>query len=168
MGPFWAVAQLVPGRTQFALAMLTRAGFQPYCPLLREWRTGRRGQQQREVALFPGYTFLVIQLQWHAARWAPGTLGLIMNGIQPARVPDNVIDDIRRREVRGAIELPKPAEFRPGDPVRILSGAFEGHLALYAGMKPHERIEVLLSFLGSQQRVTLPRDAVAAPTDGAT
>jgi hypothetical protein len=29
-------------------------------------------------------------------------------------------------------------------------------------MKPHERIEVLLTLLGGQQRVTLPRDDVEA------
>ena len=36
-------------------------------------------------ALSPGYSFVLIELQWHAARWAPGTLGLVMDGITPAR-----------------------------------------------------------------------------------
>jgi hypothetical protein len=33
-----------------------------------------------------------------------------------ARVPDHVIDDIRQREVRGAVELPKLPGLRAGDP----------------------------------------------------
>jgi transcription antitermination factor NusG len=60
------------------------------------------------------------------------------------------------------IELPQPPRLRAGDPVRVLSGPFAGRLALYADMKPHERVEVLLAFLGAQQRVTLPQGDVAA------
>jgi hypothetical protein len=44
--------------------------------------------------------------------------------------------------------------------VRILAGPFAGHLGLYAGMRPHERVLVLLGVLGGQQRVDLARDAV--------
>src|SRR5262249_51383604 len=54
------------------------------------------------------------------------------------------------------------AEMRPGDAVRILRGPFEGHLAIYHGMKPRQRVEVLLSLLGSRQRMTLAADAVEA------
>jgi len=74
-------------------------------------------------------------------------------------VPDAVIDEIRSRERGGLIELPKPPRARPGDAVRILRGPFEGKLAVYAGMKPRARVEVLLGLLG---RVTLAADAVGA------
>ena len=56
--------------------------------------------------LFVGYGFVWISLQWYAARWCPGTLGLIMDGIVPAKVPDCVISELRSRERHGAIELP--------------------------------------------------------------
>jgi transcription antitermination factor NusG len=55
-----------------------------------------------------------------------------------------------------------------GERVRILGGPFEGHLGLYAGMRPHARVEVLLALLGGQQRVTLPRGSIElAPNSGA-
>jgi transcriptional antiterminator RfaH len=111
--------------------------------------------------LFPGYAFVLIQLQWHAARWAPGVAMLIMDGDHPARVPDGVITEIRGRERNGLIDLPRPG-LRRGDRVRILHGPFAGRLALYAGMKPRERVEVLLSLLGGQQRVELPAADIAA------
>src|SRR3954468_14353887 len=112
--------------------------------------------------LFPAYAFIVIEQQWHRARWSIGGAGLIMDGEHPARVPDQVIAGIRAREVRGAVELPKSSGLKPGDHVKILGGPFRGHLALYAGMKPHQRVEVLLALLGSQQRVSLPRAHVEA------
>jgi transcriptional antiterminator RfaH len=105
---YWTVAQLQPQREAFALSMLARADFQVYAPRLREWRTMRGGRQkQYERSLFPGYAFLLIQLQWHAARWCPGVVRLVMDGLQPAKVPDAVIEEIRGREHNGVIELPK-------------------------------------------------------------
>ena len=78
------------------------------------------------MVLFPGYAFVLIQLQWHAARWAPGTLGLIMDGVGSAHVPDGVIAEIRRREVDGLIELAPPSPLRRGARVRILRGPSPG------------------------------------------
>ena len=51
--------------------------------------------------------------------------------------------------------LPKASGFRRGDHVRIKRGLFVGRLAIFADMKPHQRVEVLLGLLGGEQRVTL-------------
>jgi transcriptional antiterminator RfaH len=150
---YWAVAQLQPQRQAFALSMLARADFQVYAPRLREWRAMPSGGplRQRELPLFPGYAFLLIQLQWHAARWCPGVTRLVMDGLHPARVPDTVIEEIRAHECNGVIELPRRL-LKPGDRVRLLTGPFQGHLAIYAGMSGSERVAVLLQILGGAQR----------------
>jgi transcriptional antiterminator RfaH len=109
---------------------------------------------------FPGYAFVLIVLQWHAARWCPGVFNLIMDGTGPARVPDAVISEIRSRERDGLVELPKPLGLQRGDRVRITAGAFAEHLALYEGQTAHERVAVLLQFLGGQQRTELPASAI--------
>jgi transcriptional antiterminator RfaH len=83
-----------------------------------------------------------------------------MNGVGPAAVAEAVIEDLKARETGGLIELPQPPKFRPGDRLRVLHGPFAGHIGLYAGMKPRERIEVLLALLGGSQRVTLAADSV--------
>jgi transcription antitermination factor NusG len=41
-----------------------------------------------------------------------------------------------------------------------MRGPFAGCVGLYAGMRPHQRVEVLLAILGGSQRVTLAADAV--------
>jgi transcription antitermination factor NusG len=104
--------------------------------------------------------FLTVEAQWYAARWSLGVIGLIMDGVRPARVADHIIDDLRKRERNGLIELPKRSGLKPGDQARILQGPFAGHLGLYAGMRPHERVLVLLQLLGGQQRVELARNAI--------
>jgi transcriptional antiterminator RfaH len=149
---FWSVARIQ--REALALHTLGLLGYEVYLPRLRAHRVmhGRKIELRR--ALFPGYCFVQIELQWHAARWAPGVIGLVMDGIVPARVPQNAIEEIRRREVGGLIVLERQGAKR-GDRVRILRGPFEGHLAIYHDSKPRDRIEVLLKLLGSTQRATL-------------
>jgi transcriptional antiterminator RfaH len=168
---YWCCLQLEPHRERLALHCLSTVnGFEVYSPRIRAPRPQRAGRRRQRAEdedptqpLFPGYCFALIVLQWHAARWSPGVLRIVLDGSLPAKVPDNVIADLRARERNGAIELPKPPELKHGDRVKILSGPFEAHWAIYADMRPHQRVEVLLSLLGSQQRVTLPRDAIAAP-----
>jgi transcriptional antiterminator RfaH len=157
---FWTVARLLQRHEALAMHALAVAGYETYLPRLREMRVSRGRKIEVRPPLFPGYCFVAIELQWHAARWSAGVIGLIMGGGgQPARVPDSVIAEIRRRERNGLVELPRPRGLRIGDEVRITRGVLEGRLALYQGMRPQQRVEVLLAVLG---RVTLPRGDVEA------
>jgi len=154
---YWCAARLQARREHLALRFLAQSGYETYFPQLREHRFSYGRKIEVRPALFPGYAFVLIQLQWHPARWAPGTLGLIMDGIQPAKVPDPVIEEIRSRERDGLIDLPKPPPLRRGARVRILRGPFTGHLAIFADMRPRQRVEILLQLLGGEQRVTLAK-----------
>jgi transcriptional antiterminator RfaH len=158
---YWTAAQLEPNRERIALHLLTQERFTVYAPKLRVRRTVRGRREDSEVPLFPNYLFIQIELQWYRARWCPGVVRLLMNGIVPAKVPDAVIEEIRGRERNGAVELPK-RRLKPGDPVRLLAGPFRGHLAIYAGMSGLERVTVLLQILGGQQRATLAQQDVEA------
>ena len=76
-----------------------------------------------------------------------------MDGDRPARVPDRTIVEIRDREIDGLIEL--PSRLKPGDRVLVLAGPFAGHVGLYAGQAPAERVLILLSLLGAARQVAL-------------
>jgi transcriptional antiterminator RfaH len=159
---FWACAQLEPQRTALALHCLGLAGYEVYCPRLRE-QLRRRGRKiVRTPPLFPGYTFVLVVSGWWNARWSPGVIRLIMDGLQPAHVPDAIISEIKSRERGGLIELVKPHGFKPGMRVRVVSGPLSEQIGLLAALRPHERVLVLLQLLGGQQRVELARNAVEA------
>jgi hypothetical protein len=50
------------------------------------------------------------------------------------------------------VQLPKQrGEFERGHKVRVVAGALEGQLALFEGLKPRARVEVLLTLLGTQR-----------------
>jgi transcriptional antiterminator RfaH len=131
-------------------------------PRLRERRRRNGRLIETRPLLFPGYGFVLVVGGWWQARWSIGVAGLIMDGAGPARVADSIIDGIRARERNGLVELAPPPGLRPGDRVRVTAGPFAGHLGLYAGMRPRERVLVLLQLLGSAQRVELGKDDVEA------
>jgi transcriptional antiterminator RfaH len=157
---YWCCAQLQASRERLALHCLSAVnGFEVYSPRIRPARA-RRGDDTRP--LFPGYCFVLIVSQWWAARWSPGIVRLVMDGLQPARVPSHVLDEIRRREVRGVVELPKAPGMQVGDRVKVLSGPLVGLTGLYQGMNGRQRIDILLSILGGACRVTLAKSDIAA------
>ena len=161
---FWTAARIMPRRERLALHCLKVSGFETYVPRTRDRRIVR-GRKVNEIAqLFPSYVFVLIELQWHAARFALGVASLIMDGEKPARVPDAVISDLRGRERNGLIKLPPPpkpiAPFSAGDELRIRSGPFTGLHGLYAGMAPRERIFVLLQMLGGERTIELAQGDV--------
>src|SRR5262245_33377736 len=160
MQPYWCAARAPAQREALAEHFLRQQGYTVYLPRLRQHRVARGRQIETRPPLFPGYLFVEIVVGWWQAQWCPGTLGLVKNCGVPVQVPDGVLNDIRKREVRGLVELPKPPRFKPGDPIRIKYGALAGHTGLFAGMKPHERVAVLLQWLGSERRLELAADAV--------
>jgi transcriptional antiterminator RfaH len=162
---YWCCAQIESTRERLALHCLSAVHhYEIYSPrIAASAKAQRQGVVDRP--LFPGYVFVWIVAQWWQARWSPGVIRLVLADAMPARVPDAIIDGLRKRERDGLIHLPRARTMQRGDPVRIVGGAFTGHLALYAGMKPRERVEVLLAMLGAHQRVVLPkRDIVAVRT----
>ena len=159
---YWCCAQVEPRRERLASHCLTLAGYEIYQPLLREQRRSHGRKITVAPPLFPGYLFVWVVRGWWDARWSPGVVRLIMDGLLPARVPDAVIAEIRGRERNGLVELPKLRGLTPGTRVRVISGPLREQIGILALLRPHERVLVLLQLLGGQQRVELARNAIEA------
>jgi transcription antitermination factor NusG len=160
---YWSVARIENRREALALGCLALAGYSSYYPKLREVRRLSGGRKVEIVApLFLGYAFVTIEDQWHAARWSPGVLGLLMSGDRPARVPDGTVEALQDRERQGVVWLPTKAAFAKGDAIRVTDGPLMGLLGLFEGMRSGDRVAVLIAFMGGNQRVTLPATSVTA------
>jgi transcriptional antiterminator RfaH len=161
MSRFWACAQLETHRERLALHFLELNGFTTYAPRIRAQRmTPTHRESPRGCSR--ATRSIWIELQWHAARWAPGVIRLVCSGgTEPARVPPSVIDDLKSRESGGYVVLPKVRGLERGDKVKITVGPFANHLALFDGMRGSERVLVQLALLGSTQRVELARSDIA-------
>jgi transcriptional antiterminator RfaH len=137
---YWTVAQTESQRERTASNHLARSGFEVYLPRLKKRKTVE--------PLFPGYIFVRIVQHWHAINTTIGVLRVLLAGEHPARLPDDVLEEIRAREDRrGFIRLPKRTHKR-GAKVRIVRGTFADHLGIYDGASRKDRERVLLAVLG--------------------
>jgi transcriptional antiterminator RfaH len=144
---YWCCARTELRGENKARHFLELNGYGSYIPLVRSQRIRRGRRSEKIEPLFPSYIFVAIQDgRWWSARWCVGILSVIMSGDQPAHVADSIVDEIRRREVRGAVELPRSRGLRAGDRVRILSGPFRDRFAIYADMSGLERVCVLQAY----------------------
>jgi transcriptional antiterminator RfaH len=150
--PYWAIAVALSQREDLVKHHLTQEGFEVYVPKIRA--------AKRAAPLFPGYLMVRVELRWYPIRWCPGVLKLLMAGDIPAKLADAVVDEIKGREVKGFVKLPPPPSLQEGQPVRVLSGTFAGHTAIYAGMSGTQRERVLLDLLGQSVAVTMPIGSV--------
>jgi hypothetical protein len=74
-------AQLEPNRTALALHCFGLAGFETYEQQLREAAPPSCRKITITPPLFPGYAFVMIVSGWWNARWSPGVVRLIMDGL---------------------------------------------------------------------------------------
>src|SRR5262245_826835 len=95
---YWAVARLEPHKELLALYGLGLAGYETYLPRLRERRVSHGRRIEVRPPLFPGYAFCVVEGPVACGGGALEVIGLIMDGIQPVRVADRIISEIRSRE----------------------------------------------------------------------
>jgi transcriptional antiterminator RfaH len=150
----WAVVQCKSQREHAVRLLLGRMNLECYLPRIRV--------RKRITPLFPGYLFTRLGQQFYSVLWTPHVIRLLMAGLEPARLDDNVIAELRRRERGGLVQLPQPPRLRRGQPVRLTRGSFAGCVGLYDGMATGDRQRVLLELLGRKVRIELDTNAVAS------
>jgi transcriptional antiterminator RfaH len=148
----WSVVQTKPQCEQLVRNRLMRSQIETYLPKIKI--------HGRIALLFPAYLFVRIAESFYEVRWTDGVIRLLMAGEQPARLADEVIMDIRKREVGGYVKLPKRNILKKGDKLQITNGSFAGHIGVCDGMGSRERVRILLELLGRQVPVELPDTAI--------
>ena len=115
---------------------------------------------------FPGYLFVSLDLEElgsDALRWTPGTRGLVSFGGEPATVPEQFVQKLKKHLVeRASMSQPEALRFNQGDQIRIVSGPLEGYKALFdMHLADRDRVQVLLTYLSDQfRRVKLDVSAI--------
>jgi transcriptional antiterminator RfaH len=106
---------------------------------------------------FPGYLFVQggsLGVEVSAIQAQPGVVRVVAFGGTPCAVDEAVVAALRAKveELNGEGGLPQHP-FKPGEAVRLRRGPLEGMDAVFVGpMRPAQRVQVLLTFLGRQQQ----------------
>lgn len=165
-GERWFAVQCQAHREAFAANQLRAQGFTVFLPLRpKTWRHARR-LETRHVAFFPGYLFLVLDLDQDRWRSVNGTIGvkrLVMVGgaIRPMALPPGIIEALLcQADDRGCLRPGGP--LRIGQNVRILAGPFGDLLGELIELDENGRVRVLIELLGARVPAALSRGEVVA------
>jgi len=157
----WYLVYTKPRGEELARVNLERQGFEAYLPLVR-MRRRRMGRGHVVVEpLFPRYLF--IHLDAEQDNWAPirstfGVTRLIRFGMDPAQVPDELIQRLKSREDNKGIQDLDPDNFKRGDAVRVAEGPMMGFEGIFLARSSSDRVIVLLDIVGKHTRVKLSID----------
>lgn len=155
----WYLVHTKPKQERRALDNLQRQGYPCFLPLVPVESVRRGRLAVVEQALFPRYLFIQLDDSLHARAWGPvrSTLGvtrLVSFGLQPARVPDDLIAQLRQ-QLQDLAAAPQPL-FQPGQTVRVTQGPFAGLDCIYQMPDGDQRAIVLLTLLQRPVRVPVP------------
>lgn len=159
----WYLIHTKPKQESIAKENLERQDYPVYLPLAVV-RRKRRGKSARVIeAMFPRYLFIHLSEQtddWGPIRSTIGVSSLIRFGIEPAKIPQTLIDALVAREnSEGIHELPVK-DFKQGQEVVISEGPFEGYEAIFATHASKERVSLLLKIAGKTVKVKLKQELI--------
>lgn len=159
----WFCLKSQPKHEHIAAAHIRREmELEVFLPRIRFQRSTRTGKVWVTEALFPGYLFARFDL-CHALRRVQacrGVRGVVHFGDRWPAIPAEAIAELKAHVGDETLRVVTP-DFEPGDRVRITGGAFHGLEALVSQvLSGHQRVAVLLEFLGRQSTVVVSREAL--------
>ena len=106
--------------------------------------------------LFPGYIFINTSLEKYSAlKYTMGIKNIIKFGDNFAYMSNEDIKAMEMVEQASKID-PVASQIQIGQDALISMGTLKGSMVKICSLPSKERVSVLLSFLGSMRRVTVP------------
>ncbi len=159
----WVVVNTHSRRETCAIENLQRQKFGVYCPMVRRRRSHARTVKDVLRPLFPSYVFVAIapaRQRWRPILSTYGVRGIVRCGDEPSTIDPRFIDNLRAREIDGAIVRP-PSPYRVGQAVQIIGGPFDGIVATILSMDEKDRVVVLLDLMNRGVKVQVESQHVA-------
>jgi transcriptional antiterminator RfaH len=163
----WCVVHTQPSKELLAKQHLIDQGYEVYLPRFKKICRHARKVEEKLVPLFPRYLFLGMDLtsaRWRSVNGTRGVSHLLMSDdLNPAKVPTRVVEDLKSHEMGdGTLPVTSLETFIKGDKVRITEGAFQDQTAVFESLDDKSRVQLLLTFMGREMKMTLPSYAVEA------
>jgi len=162
-GKSWYLIYSKPRQEKAAVENLLRQNYVVYFPQVSQLRTRRGKRQQVVEPLFPRYLFIHLDAQtdnWAPIRSTLGVMSLVRFGIEPARVPDELVEILKSRQNDDGLHEWAEPKLAVGDKARVVSGALAGYEGLFLARNSRERVVLLLAVADRQVRAVLARDQI--------
>ncbi len=153
MAKQWFVGKTKQGQETIAERHLRRQSFETYLPMyINEWC-----RFPRLRPFLPSYIFIRLDLTqaWMCVKYTIGMRSLLCVGETPRSLSSTVIEDLKKRERHGVINLPPEfvCKFKKGEKVKIKGTGVE---ALFGEPLDHKRARVFIDLLGRSNELIVP------------
>ncbi len=159
----WYLIHTKPQQEQVAKENLERQNYIIYLPMMKI-RSKRRGRTISVIdPLFPRYLFIYLSDKtdnWQPLRSTIGVTTVVKFGMEPAKVPDTLIEDIRQRENQDGLHESPKGEYTQGQQVRITEGPMEGYEGLFHAKNGEQRVVLLLNIAENTARIQVYIDKI--------
>ncbi len=159
----WMVAVADWKGEQPALESLAVLGLSCYCPMYRQRSVVRGRVMWSDRWLLGRYFFVGFTEAWRAVFTARGIAGVLKarSALTPGLVADEVVAELRAREVGGYVPVYSPRFFK-GQKVRVTDGPFEGTDGLFDSFKDEDSSFVFLNVFGRASRTSVSSEMLAS------
>ena len=148
----WLIASFKINELKKVETNLVNQNFQYYLPKLI---TKKINSNPKEVVLFPGYIFVNTYVEKYSAlQYTVGIKSIIKFGKNIAYISNEDIKAMKVVEQASKIE-PIPIQIKLGQEALIIKGSLKGSIVKICSFSSKERVNVLLSFLGSTRSVNI-------------
>jgi len=149
----WFVLNTKPKKEFQVEKIFSEGGFKIYNPKYR--------QENRILPFFSGYEFIYFNhpSQYRTVKYTRGVRKVISNEKGPIPITETIINEIKKREIDGFIELNKyGSEPETGDEVQIMEGALKGLRGIFKKeLTPKERAVILLNYVSYQGHLIIEK-----------
>ena len=156
----WYLVQFKPNSYRAAERNLARQGFKTFLPLLETTNRDKSKFKNNVKPLFPGYMFVVIDLDdvyWHKINNTVGVTRLLCYEGKPKAISQNIVMGlISRCDKQGKLIEGKTPEI--GDSVTLHKGAFSEFIATVENIDSDKRIWVMMDLMGRSTRIQVARE----------
>ena len=149
----WLVATYKINEVRRLERNLLNQKFDYYLPKIT---TKKINSNPKEEILFPGYIFINISfINYSALKYTMGIKNIIKFGDNISCISNDEIEAMQMAEERSKI-YPVTPQIQIGQDAMIAKGSLAGSVVKVCSLPSKERVGILLSFLGSLRRVTIP------------
>ena len=149
----WLIASFKINEFKRLEINLQNQKFEYYLPKII---TTKINSSTKQEVLFPGYIFVNTSLEnYSALKYTMGVKSVVTFGDNIACMSNEDIKAMKMAEQESKID-PVASQMQIGQDVMIKKGSLTGSIVKVCSLPSKERVGVLLSFLGSLRRVTIP------------
>jgi transcription antitermination factor NusG len=145
--PSWYAIYTSSRHEKVVAKQLEGRGIESFLPLYRSWHRWKDRRKLVELALFPSYVFVRIEVQKRLrVLEVPGVVHLVSFNREPAALPQQEINALRNGLENDVYAEPHPY-LRVGRKVRVVRGPMAGAEGILSRKKDKHRVVISIDLL---------------------